>query len=115
MIGTSRYRRPGVWLADESDRFLLEVVTTSGSAAVVEFRILLDTVEVHHAGHCCGALDRDFLRNWLAEPGRPLVVDEVAFSLDRMVDQQGRVALSLPDVMVWTLSPVVLAELQKRI
>jgi hypothetical protein len=94
---------------------LLEVVTTSGAAAVVEFRVQPETVEVWHAGRCCGTLDRAMLRAWLAQPGKPLVVDEVAFSLDRMVDQRGRVALSLPDVMVWTLSPVALAELQKRV
>jgi hypothetical protein len=101
---------------DTSDPFLLELVTTSGRAAVVKFKIWLNYVEICYADeHCCGVLNRDTLGAWLAQPGKPLVVDEVAFSLDRMVDQHGRVALSLPDVLVWTLAPVVLAELQRRI
>jgi hypothetical protein len=42
-------------------------------------------------------------------------MDKVTFSLDRMVDRDGRVALSMPDVRQWTLSPTALAELQKRL
>lgn len=93
-------------------RFAMEVVTLSGRAATVEFRIRAETVEIWHHGRCSGVLDRFLLRSWLAAPDRPIVVDEVAFSLDRMVDSDGRVALSLPDVLVWTLAPVVLQELQ---
>jgi len=96
-------------------RCYVEVVTTSGRAAAVEFRIRMDTVEVWHHDHCSGVFDREELRSWLAHPFKPLVVDEVAFSLDRMVDHNGRVALSLPDVMAWTLSPLTLANLQDRV
>lgn len=102
-------------------RFVMEVVTNSGRAAAVEFRIRRnfaetgDVVEVWHHGHLSAVLSRTVLRDWLAEPGSPLVVEEVAFSLDRMVDSHGRVALSLPDVVVWTLAPSVLAGLRNVI
>jgi hypothetical protein len=65
----------------------------------------MDTVEVWHHDHCSGVFDREELRSWLAHPFKPLVVDEVSFSLDRMVDNEGLVSLSLPDVMAWTRSP----------
>jgi hypothetical protein len=93
----------------------MEVVTRSGRAAAVEFRIRPDTgttVEVWHHGGLRAVLDRAVLRDWLAEPGPPLVVNDVVLSLDRMVDSDGRVALSLPDVVVWTLAPTVLAGLR---
>jgi len=97
------------------NRYAIEVVTTSGRAAAVEFRFQFNSVEVWHAKHCGGVFDRDVLQAWLTTPREPLVVDEVAFSLDRMVDHDGRVALSLPDVMFWTLSPCALADLLQRI
>jgi hypothetical protein len=94
---------------------LIEVVTTSGQKVTVEFRIRSDTVEVWHHRQRIGVFRRETLRGWLAEPWRPLVVGEVVFSLDRMVDCRGRVALSLPDVMAWTLAPNALDALIRRI
>jgi hypothetical protein len=96
-------------------RFVMEVVTRSGRAAAVEFLIRAETVDVLHHQRLSAVLDRRQLRAWLATPGRPLVVGEVAFSLDRMVDRDGRVALTLPDVLVWTLAPNVLKGLQQMI
>jgi hypothetical protein len=94
---------------------IMEVVTGSGRTIAVEFRLRLETVEVWSQEHCNAVMDRDLLRQWLSDPGKPLVVDEVALSVDRMVDHDGRVALSLPDVMAWTLSPDVLANLRGRV
>ena len=91
----------------------MEVVTISGRAATVEFRINDDVVEVWHRDRCSGAFRRDSLRTWLAAPEKPLVVGDVAFSLDRMVDRSGRVAVSLPDVMAWTLAPDALLGLRQ--
>lgn len=97
------------------DRLHVEVVTASGRAAAVEFRVRRDWVELWHWEHCCAVLDREALHTWLARPGAALVVDEAAFTLDRMVEEQGRVALSLPDVLVWTLSDAELAALRRHI
>jgi hypothetical protein len=97
------------------DVFTLEVVTTSGRAANVRFVFRPRLVEVWYRRHLGAVIDREVLRAWLAAPQAPLVVDEVALSLDRMVDSHGRVALSLPDVMVWTLAPEDLAGLRARV
>ena len=102
-------RRPG------RSRYTVEVVTTSGRAAGIEFRIEDDAVEIWHLDRCRGVFPRDFLRDWMAPPGHPLVASEVGLSVDRMVDAQGRVALSLPDVSLWTLSPQALEVLRTRL
>jgi hypothetical protein len=102
----------------EADVFLIEVVTMSGRAASVELRLRRDRVEVWHHGHCSGVFVRNLLRSWLDDPDSrrlALVVDEVAFSVDRMVDAAGRVAISLPDVTVWTIDPRSLEGLRKLI
>jgi hypothetical protein len=105
----------GDWPDDLDEQFAIEVVTVSGAAATVDFLIHLNAVEVWFQERRRAVLNRMVLRNWLAEPHMPLVVDEVAFSLDRMVDFQGRVALSLPDLLVWTLAPEALASLRRRV
>ena len=118
---TSGRPRPGAgrrWTQAAADpagiqgRLAMEVLTRSGRAAGVEFRIRADTVEVWHDKRLSAALDRPLLRDWLADPGAPLNVGEVAFSLDRMVDCDGRVALTLPDVLAWTLTPSALNRLR---
>jgi hypothetical protein len=101
--------------SDQLERFVMEVVTVSGRAAAVEFRISDDLVAVWHRDECIGAFDRASLRTWLAAPEKPLVVGNVAFSLDRMVDRSGRVAVSLPDVLAWTLAPEALVGLRQRV
>jgi hypothetical protein len=93
----------------------IDVVTTSGRKVTVDFRVRPETVEVWHHGLRIGVFDRAALRAWLAEPWHPLTVGQVTFTLDRMVDIRGRVALSLPDVMVWTLAPIVLDALIRRV
>ena len=97
------------------ERFTMEVVTMSGRAAAIEFRIHPDVVEVWHLDRCNASFDRLALRDWLSAPEHPLAVADVAFTVDRMVDRSGRVALSLPDVLVWTLAPDALAGLRQRL
>jgi hypothetical protein len=118
--GRSKVMDPGGWpdgdtVAAAEERFVMEVVTVSGRAAAVEFRICDDAVQVWHLDHCNATFDREVLRTWLATPDAPLVVDEVAFTVDRMVDRSGRVAVSLPDILAWTLAPDALAGLRQRL
>jgi hypothetical protein len=101
--------------SDQMERFVMEVVTMSGRAAAVEFRIDGDTVEVWHRDRCSGAFRRDAVRDWLSAPDEPLISQDVMFSLDRMVDRAGRVAVSLPAGIAWTLSPEALAGLRQRV
>ena len=107
------------WSSESSDssgeRFAIEVVTMSGRAVSIEFRFQTHCMEVWQSAHRCGVFDRSALQNWLASPTKPMVVGEAAFSLDRRVDQDGRVAVSLPDVLCWTLSPAALDRLKKQI
>jgi hypothetical protein len=101
--------------SDQIERFVMEVVTMSGWAAAIEFRITGELVEVWHREQCRGAFGRDSLRTWLAAPDAPLTAGDVEFSLDRMVDRSGRVAVTLPDVLAWTLAPEALAGLCQRL
>jgi hypothetical protein len=105
----------GDWPDEVDERYGVEVVTGGGSPATVDFRMRADTVEIWFQDQCRAVLNRHVLRCWLAAPQTPLVVDEVAFSLDRMVDSSGRVALSLPDLLVWSLAPEALAGLRCRV
>jgi len=119
-MGAEATLEPGTpWSEDTAaaaqERFTMEVVTTSGRAAAVEFRIYADVVEVWHRDRCQATFARTTLRKWLATPETPLVVADVAFTVDRMVDRSGRIALSLPDVVVWTLAPDALAGLRQRL
>jgi hypothetical protein len=116
------YGPSGDWPDDLDERFAVDVVTVSGSAATVEFLIHEEAVEIWFQEQRQAVLDRRKLRNWLREPYTPLVVDEVTFSPERMVDFDfhggvfhGRVALSLPGVLVWTLAPHALADLRCRV
>jgi hypothetical protein len=40
---------------------------------------------------------------------------DVTFSLDRLVDVDGRIAITLPDVTPWTLTTKTTAQLRNRI
>jgi hypothetical protein len=115
---------PTGWPCDESEvlserhsdeHVLLEVVTVDGRAASVELRLRPGSVEIWHHRALTAVLDRVTLRQWLARPGPPLAGEGVVFSLDRMVDEQGWVAISLPDVLVWALSPTELHTLRRRV
>jgi hypothetical protein len=112
-------RGPSDSRVDESvgagERLAMEVVTVSGRAAEVVFRVRLDSVEIWHHEHLSAVLDRQILRDWLSDPWDLLAVDEVRLNLDRSVDPLGRYALSLPDVGMWPFSPGVLASLWERV
>lgn len=103
-----------MWRRDA--RLRMEVVTSSGRAASIEFRFRLDTVEVWHHEHCSGIFDMARLRDWMLNPeDLPLVVDEVTFTLDLTGDREKRVALTLPDVDAWILAPAALENLRKSL
>lgn len=42
---------------------------------------------------------------WLTNPATPLVLDEVTLMMDYMVDTAGRLALSIHEAHLWSLSP----------
>jgi hypothetical protein len=112
----------GDWPDDLDERLAVDVVTVSGSAATVEFLIHANAVEVWFQEQCRAVLNRWVLRGWLANPHAPLVVDEVTLSPERTADFEfhqgvlpGRIALSLPGVLVWPLAPHTLADLRCRV
>jgi hypothetical protein len=94
---------------------IAEVVTASGRAALVEFRIRADTVELWHREHLAAVFDRDILSAWLREPSEDLIVDEARLNVDWLIDVTGRVALTLPDVNAWALSPADIDALYRRV
>ena len=71
-------------------------------------------IEVWCRDHCCGAFDREEMRSWLADPGRPLSTGEVTLSLDPRSGGE-RIAISLDDVMAWTISTTELATVRKLV
>jgi hypothetical protein len=101
-----------------SGKHFVEVQSASGWSARIEFRVRPETVEVWRhspggAAYLSGIFRRVTLRIWLANPTVvPLIKDEVILSLDRSVDDVGRVALSLADVSAWTLTLESLGELR---
>lgn len=96
-------------------RCRVEVVTTSGRAALVVFEVRIKTVQVWHHRRLSGVFDRATLKSWLAEPHLPIMAADVTLSLDRMVDHGGRLALTLPDVTAWVLSPAEFHDLTTRV
>lgn len=96
-------------------RLLLEVVTVNGRAAAVEILVRLGTVEIRHHRTLTATFDRAVFRKWLDDPNSPLASDGAIFSLDRTVDVHGRIAIGLPDVPAWALSPTELHALHRRV
>ena len=47
--------------------------------------------------------------------GRGSGFEAVRVGVDRMVDRNGRIAVSLPDVLAWTLAPTQLAVLKNLV
>jgi hypothetical protein len=102
-------------LSPDPDRVAVEVMTTSGRGAQVVFQLQRDLVEVMADAELLGVFDRGRLRTWLRKPLGELAQGQVRLGLDRMVDQDGRIALTLPFVRDWTLSPVEAANLKDRV
>jgi len=100
----------------DGDRLSFEVVTHSGRAAGIEFRFTRDTMEVWRADTNLATFSRDIFRGWLDTlPPRPLTDDDVILSSDWSLDSAGGVALSLPDLSAWVLSPTVLIQLRNGV
>lgn len=95
-------------------RVRVEVVTVSKKAAQAEFRVRLETVEVWYWERLVAVFDREKLRTWLASPWRWVAEGEVVLSVDPR-SAGDRIAISLPDVAAWTLSPKELATLRVRV
>ncbi|HST85521.1 MAG TPA: hypothetical protein VLL08_27530 [Kineosporiaceae bacterium] len=91
------------------------VLTRSGPAIDVEVRIGAEVVEIWRQGACKAIFDRGHLRAWLADPSLPIGMGEVTFTLDRYVDLDGRIAITMPDVSEWTLSHQTATQLRNRL
>lgn len=104
----------GYGLVEDPTRVTVEVVTTSSRALSVEFRVRMDTVEVWSWEHCGAIFDRERLRMWLAAPFRWVAEGEVVLNVDPRSNGD-RIALNLPDVAAWTLSPKEFATLRERV
>jgi hypothetical protein len=82
----------------------------------MRFRVRRDWVELWRGEHCSATFDRDRLRAWLnAMPSEPYEVDDVVLSVERSLDPDGDVAISLMDVRQWVLAPLTVAVLRKRV
>jgi hypothetical protein len=99
---------------DDPSRVSVDVVTTAQRAAVVEFRVRLETVEVWSWHRLSAIFDRERLRAWLAAPSRWLAEGEVVLSVDPRSGGE-RISLDLPEVLTWTLGVEDLAELKARV
>jgi hypothetical protein len=97
-----------------SPRVWVEVVTTTTRSVAIEFRIQSGTIEVWYRNQCSAIFDRARMRAWLAHPVRWLAEGEVVFSVDPRSDGE-RIAVNLPDVLAWTLSPKEQLRLTERV
>ena len=94
----------------------VEVQTISGRAAAVELRVMRDFLEVWHHNQLAGSIDREVLAGWMADPSVPeLSNGEVTLGIDRLVDVDGRLSITLPDVDAWALSPTEQQSLERRL
>lgn len=96
-------------------RVVVDAINSFGRAINIVFRIRLDTVDVVADNHVAAVMDRDGLRQWLREPEGDLFADEIRLTWDRMIDHRGRVAISVPGVRCWPLSPDEMALLRERV
>jgi len=101
-------------VAGDLTRVQVQVVTTSRRTAVVELRVRLDTVEAWFEECLRGVFDRVRLRAWLAAPSGWLGAGDVVFSVDPR-SRGERIAISLSEVLAWTLSPEELRGLRERV
>jgi hypothetical protein len=98
----------------DSTRVMIEVVTTADRAAVVELRITADTVEAWHLARLISVMERKRLQRWLSRPSGWFAEGAVVFSVDPRPSGD-RVAIELPDVLRWTLSPAEQMALIERV
>jgi hypothetical protein len=100
--------------AVDPSRVQIEAMTTSNRAVEVEFRVRMDTVETWFWEHLVAVFDRERLRAWLAEPSGWIAEGDAVLSVDPR-SHGTRVAISLSDVLAWTLSPKEQADLTERV
>jgi hypothetical protein len=93
------------------ERLTLAVVGVSGEAGEIELKFRRDSLEIWHREHCCAALDRDRLREWLARPTGVLMVDEVRLT----AAEDGHVLLTATGIATRALVPSALAQLRQRV
>lgn len=98
-----------------TERVFFAVLTRCGPQVDIEIRIGRETVEIWRQGACKAIFDRGHLRAWLADPTNPMGMGEVTFTLDRYVDLDGRIAITMPDVKEWTLSHKTATQLRNRL
>lgn len=105
-----------VRVADDQAWVEVEAIQASGSAMMIRFHMRSDLVEVWANDRNLAVFDREALRAWLNEQApEVLTVDDVTMSVDRSVDRDGRVAVTVSDVDRWTLSPSDQARLLDRV
>ena len=95
-----------------------DALASSGRTVVVEVRVypVSEWVEIWHTGMVVGTFRSNTLSGWLADPTpQPLQSFSTSFSLDRTVDRNGRVAITLPEVALWTLAPETLADIRRAL
>lgn len=84
----------------------VEVLTTGGRATRVEFHVSPATVSLWRDRACVARVDTWQVRQWLASPTGTLHAGDLALDVDGSLDRERpRVAVSLPDVKAWSLSP----------
>jgi len=98
-----------------SNRMFLSIMTHDGESYDLDFRVRDATVQVWRGATCSATIDREDLRAWLAKPQDSFSVDDITFSHDRKVDRSGRVAITMPDITDWTLTPHDLDDLRRTL
>lgn len=102
---------PGAMSVSTTAHLSIEVLTRSGRAQNVDFRLNAHTVEVWHRGSTTGLFDRHDLARWLRTPsGR---VRGTAMEFLAGIDQQ--VSITLFEVEAWRLSPVDVSRLRELV
>ena len=99
----------------QADRIVFPVLTASGPEVEIEIRIGQETVEVWQKDLRMTIFDRCHLRSWFSNPTSSIGMGEVRFALDRFVDIDGRIAISMPDVDAWTLDHDTARKLRNRL
>jgi hypothetical protein len=101
----------------EEPRVSFAAVDVTGRTVEIQFKIRLETVELWVGEHNTAVIDRLALRAWLADPSSvgPLVIDEVRLELDRVIDQDGRIAVWTFMIHGWALHPTTAAHLTERV
>jgi hypothetical protein len=100
-------------MADPTERVLLDrVPTQSGRQVNIELRFAGEVVQVTRERRCVATFDKCALIDWFLKPDGQHAKDDVTFTLDRLVDRDGSVAMTMPDITAWTLGDDVVARIR---